>query len=76
MSTVTVEEAESRLPELLAGLRPSEEILIVENGVPLARLVKTERNSWPCQPGSAKDIPHWMAPDFDVPLDDFRQYME
>ena len=30
--------------------------------------------TWPCKAGSARDIPHWMAPDFDAPLDDFRDY--
>ena len=34
------------------------------------------QQSWPCQPGSARDIPHWMAPDFNVALEDFREYME
>jgi predicted RNase H-like HicB family nuclease len=34
------------------------------------------KKTWPCQPGSAKHIPHWMAPDFNAPLDDFREYME
>ena len=26
--------------------------------------------------GKREHIPHWMAPDFDQPLDDFREYME
>jgi len=30
------------------------------------------RTSWPCQAGSAKDTVHWMAEDFDAPLDDFK----
>jgi hypothetical protein len=76
MFPVTLEEAQARLPELLAGLGPNEEVLIVQNGVPLAKFVRSERTSWPCQPGSAKHLPHWMAPDFDAPLEDFREYME
>jgi antitoxin (DNA-binding transcriptional repressor) of toxin-antitoxin stability system len=76
MSSVTLEEAQARLPELIAGLRPSEELVILHNGVPLAKMTRSERTSWPCQPGSAKHLPHWMAPDFDALLEDFREYME
>jgi antitoxin (DNA-binding transcriptional repressor) of toxin-antitoxin stability system len=76
MTTVTLEEIQARMPELLASLQPREELLIVQNGTPVAKLMRTERTSWPCQPGSAKHLPHWMAPDFDEPLEDFREYME
>jgi len=31
---------------------------------------------WPCRPGSAKRLTNWMAPDFEVPLGDFKEYME
>jgi antitoxin (DNA-binding transcriptional repressor) of toxin-antitoxin stability system len=75
MSTVTLAEAQTHLPELLASLQPREELLIVQNGVPVAKLTRSERTSWPCQPGSAKHIPHWMALDFDAPLEDFQEYM-
>jgi prevent-host-death family protein len=76
MSAISLEEAQARLSELLARLQPCEEVQIVQNGVPLARLIKAERTTWPCQPGSAAERPHWMAPDFDAPLEDFREYME
>jgi antitoxin (DNA-binding transcriptional repressor) of toxin-antitoxin stability system len=76
MSVVSIEEAQARLPELIAQLGPDEELLIGESGTPVARLVRYPKTSWPCQPGSAKHIPHWMAPDFDAPLEDFREYME
>lgn len=74
--TVTLEEAQARLPELIAGLQPQEELVICQGGIPLARLTRAARTSWPCQPGSARDLPHWMAPDFDAPLEDFREYTE
>ncbi|MFO1022836.1 MAG: ribokinase [Planctomycetales bacterium] len=32
--------------------------------------------SWPCRPGSAKHIPHGMSPDFDEPLEDFKEDTE
>jgi antitoxin (DNA-binding transcriptional repressor) of toxin-antitoxin stability system len=74
--TVTVEEAQARLRELLERLQPGEEILITAEGQPLAQLKKTERTSWPCKAGSYRKDEFWMAPDFDAPLDDFKEYME
>ena len=74
--TVKLEDARVRLPELIAGLQPGEEVVIVEDGQPLAMLTRAPRTSWPCKAGSAKDTIHWMAPDFDAPLEDFREYME
>jgi antitoxin (DNA-binding transcriptional repressor) of toxin-antitoxin stability system len=76
MPTVTIEDAQAHLAQIIAGLKPGEEILIADQGQPLARLVRSERTSWPCKAGSAKDTTHWMAPDFDAPLDDFKEYME
>jgi prevent-host-death family protein len=75
MSSVTLEEAQARLPQLLEQLRPGEEITIVDRGQPLARVTKTERTSWPCKAGSARGKIR-MAPDFDAPLEEFKEYME
>jgi antitoxin (DNA-binding transcriptional repressor) of toxin-antitoxin stability system len=74
--TVTIEEAKTNLESLIAHLPANEELVICEDGQPIAKLSRVETKTWPCQPGSAKDIPHWMAPDFNAPLDDFREYME
>lgn len=75
MATVSIEEAQAHLPELLARLQPGEEVTITAHGQPVAHVKKAERTSWPCQAGSAKGKV-WMAPDFDAPLDDFKEYME
>jgi antitoxin (DNA-binding transcriptional repressor) of toxin-antitoxin stability system len=75
MSSVTLEEAQARLPQLLAQLQPGEELIITDRGQPLARVEKAERTSWPCKAGSAKGKIH-MAADFDAPLDEFKEYME
>jgi antitoxin (DNA-binding transcriptional repressor) of toxin-antitoxin stability system len=74
--TIKLEDARTRLPELIAGLQPGEEAVIVDDGQPVATLTRAPRTSWPCKAGSAKDKIHWMAPDFDAPLEDFREYME
>jgi prevent-host-death family protein len=75
MSSVTLEEAQARLAQLLEQLQPGEEITITDHGRPLAQLKKAERNSWPCKAGSAKGKIR-MAPDFDAPLEEFKEYME
>ena len=74
--TITIEEAQKRLRDLIAELQPGEEILIHEDGAPVAKLTRNGAAIWPCQPGSARHLPHWMAPDFDAPLEDFHEYME
>ena len=75
MSTVTLEEAKAHLDELIEHLQPGEEILIMDQGRPLAQVKKAERNSWPCKAGSAAGKIQ-IAPDFDEPLEDFKEYME
>ena len=76
MATITIEEARATLVELLERLQPGEEITITAQGQPLAHVKKAERMAWPCQAGSYKKPGFWMAPDFDAPLDDFKEYME
>ncbi len=76
MPTVNLDDAQARLREIVAELQPGEEVILTDNGKPLARLVRTEGTSWPCKAGSAKDKILWIAPDFDAPLEDFKEYME
>jgi antitoxin (DNA-binding transcriptional repressor) of toxin-antitoxin stability system len=76
MPTVTLEEAQAHLPELIRQLQPGEEIAIVDGGRPLAHLKRAGRTSWPCKAGSYRKAEFWMAPDFDAPLEDFKEYME
>jgi antitoxin (DNA-binding transcriptional repressor) of toxin-antitoxin stability system len=75
-TTVTLQEAQEKLPDLIEQLQPGEEMTIAEKGQPLARLTKASRTSWPCRAGSYKKAEFWMAPDFDAPLDEFKDYME
>ena len=75
MSTVTLEEARAHLDKLIENLAPGEELLITDRGQPLAHVKKAQRSSWPCKAGSAAGKIR-MSPDFDEPLEDFREYME
>ena len=74
--TLPFDSVKSHLRELIEGMIPSEELVLTMQGEPVAVVTRLPRSSWPCQPGSAKDTKHWMAPDFDAPLVDFGEYME
>jgi antitoxin (DNA-binding transcriptional repressor) of toxin-antitoxin stability system len=77
MASVTIEEAHARLPELVHRLSPDEELVITENDQPVARLVKSApKPRAKRRLGTMKGSVLYMAPDFDAPLDDFREYME
>ncbi len=76
MATVNLDDAKAHLREIISGLNPGEQLMIVQAGEPVATLTRTGPNRWPCTAGSAKDTKHWMAPDFDAPLEDFREYTE
>ena len=76
MSTVTLEEAKARPRQAYRESRPGEELLITDQGQPLAHVKKArKRSSWPSKAGSAAGKIR-MSPDFDEPLEEFREYME
>jgi antitoxin (DNA-binding transcriptional repressor) of toxin-antitoxin stability system len=76
MTTVTIEEAQSHLPELIGKLVPGEEILIIRNAQPIAKLILAISPAGASrQPGGLKDKILYMAEDFDAPLEEFREYM-
>jgi antitoxin (DNA-binding transcriptional repressor) of toxin-antitoxin stability system len=79
MSTIiSVEEAQARLKDLIHQLAPGDELILTENQQPVAKLVaemgkpKTSRPG----PGLCKGMVTYMAPDFDAPLEDMKEYME
>ena len=77
MLTVTLEEAQAQLPKLIEQLRPGEEIIITRDQKPVARLVgEAQPERKPRRPGTLKGSVLYMAPDFDAPLEDFKEYME
>ncbi len=78
-ATVTVEEAQARLKDLIHQLAPGEEIVITENAQPVARLVNAVLTPQAVQrpgPGLGKGMITFIAPDFDAPLEDMKEYME
>lgn len=76
MRTLAVEEVQGRLRDIIVSLPPGEGILLTEQGAPLATLTRAARTSWPCKAGTAKDKILWISPDFDAPLEEFKEYME
>jgi prevent-host-death family protein len=78
-ATITVEEAQAKLKEIIHQLAPGEEIVITENHKPIAKLVsepKQQSRQPRPGPGLCKGEIVYMAPDFDAPLEDFKEYME
>ncbi len=76
-TTITVEEAQAKLKDLIGNLASGEVIIITENQQPVARLVGDRPTRAPRPaPGLGKGSILYMAPDFDEPLEEFREYME
>jgi prevent-host-death family protein len=77
MTLISVQEAQATLPELIHRLTRGEEVVITENDRPVARLVSTASQPRPIPKlGTQRGSVLYMAPDFDAPLDDFKEYME
>ena len=74
-ATVTIEEAQAHLVELISRLVSGEEIVITQNERPVAKLVSQRAPiRQPRQPGSAKGKLIILAEDNDH-LKDFEEYM-
>lgn len=75
MPTVTIEEAQAKLRELIDGLALGEEVIITRNQQPVAKLVGQQRlMRKPRRPGSAKGKLVILTED-DAHLEDFKEYM-
>lgn len=75
MSTITLEEAQARLPELIERLEPGEVLVITKQAQPIAKLVAEPRKPLqPRQPGSAQGKLIIVSED-DEHLKDFEEYM-
>lgn len=72
--SLPLNEAKTRLSELVRRVEAGEEIVIRRGSKPVARLVP-EPASRVLPPGSVPGIRIWMADDFDDPLPEFEEYM-
>lgn len=81
MSTVTVQELQADFLGILARLQPGAAVEVTADEKVVALVTSRNPGPWPSEPGPAKAGCYarpgfWMAPDFDAPLDDFKEYME
>ena len=74
MQTISLDEAQTRLPALIEAAVAGEEVFIMRDGL-LVQLVPQTPVKRKRTFGSARGLIQ-MAPDFDEPLDDFKEYME
>jgi prevent-host-death family protein len=75
--TISIEQAQSRLTQLIDQLGQGQELIITRDGTPVAKLVGQHQHARkPRQPGWGKGIITYIADDFDAPLEDFKEYME
>lgn len=76
MATVTVQEAQASLPDLIHRLTPGEEIVITEGDRPVAKLVSGKPIVAPQRPGPGlgKGMITILSDD-DEHLKDFAEYM-
>jgi len=75
MTTITLEEAQAKLPQLIGRLAPGEEITILEGRRPVAKLVGPDAAPRkPRRPGSARGKLVILEED-DEHLKDFEEYM-
>jgi len=78
-ATVTIEQAQAKLKEIIHQLAPGEELVITEHQQPVAKLVSEPlKNVKPPRPGPGvcRGEIVFMAPDFDAPPEDMKEYME
>jgi prevent-host-death family protein len=76
---IPIDEAQAKLKELIHQLAPGEEVIITENQQPVAKLVSHRSTPQPGRrppPGLGKGMITFIAPDFDAPLEDMKEYME
>lgn len=77
MATVSIQEAQANLSELIHRLTPEEEVVITEDDQPVARLLAAAGAPRPPHRlGTLRGTVLYMAPDFDATLEDFKEYTE
>ena len=77
-TTLAVEDIKLTLPELLDTLTPGDEVILTRNHQPVAKLVSEQSKVVKQRPapGMFPGSIIYMAPDFDAPLEEFKEYME
>ena len=79
MKTYALETPPPPLAALVEEVKRAEEIVLTDHQQPVARIVPpviagNGEHHAPLKAGCLKGF--WMAPDFDEPLEEFKEYME
>ena len=78
MTTISIHDAQSKLPELIHAMSPGDEVVITENNQPVARIVLPQATSaalqQPRQSGTLRGTVLHMAPDFNAELEAFKEF--
>jgi antitoxin (DNA-binding transcriptional repressor) of toxin-antitoxin stability system len=77
MTSLSIQEAQAQLPDLVHALTFGDEVIILDNDQPVARIVPAtgQPPRQPRRPGTLRGTVLYMASDFDAPLEDFKEYM-
>jgi antitoxin (DNA-binding transcriptional repressor) of toxin-antitoxin stability system len=75
MTNIPIQQAQLQLPELIHQLAPGGEVVITENDLPIARIVQPAAPQPKRKLGSLRGTVLYMAPDFDAPLDEFKEFV-
>lgn len=75
MIQVNIHEAKTHFSKLLKEVLKGKEIIIAKGNKPIAKLISIERKKPKRKLGTAKGKIQ-MAPDFDEPINDFKEYSE
>jgi antitoxin (DNA-binding transcriptional repressor) of toxin-antitoxin stability system len=73
-TTIPLAEAAANLADLVAGLRPGDEVVLTQHERPVAKLLVPDPPPEPRRPGSAKGLLTVVSDDDDH-LADFAEYM-
>jgi len=75
MQTIDIDQAQTQISQLLQAAINGEEIIITRDNLAVLKLSPINTSPKYRHRGSAKGQIQF-APDFDEPLEDFREYME
>ena len=76
-TTMELENMQMTLPELVDHLTPGDEVILTRNHQTVAKLVsESAKPAKRPPPGLGKGSILFIAPDFDEPLEEMKEYME
>jgi antitoxin (DNA-binding transcriptional repressor) of toxin-antitoxin stability system len=76
MTSLPLLQVQAQLPELIHQLAPGDEVVISENDQPVARILPPRPAQVSRKLGSLSGTVLYMAPDFNAPLEELKEYME